>query len=223
MISENDTKGDKELTLEPADPEKETGISETSKRQLKKERSVAKGAVTRKRNDVNGLLADAKPDADKLNAASQLLDTAIEKFVSAHKLYHESLHAEGIEESNEYPKAEVTRVNDLRLRIANVIETVITAEDSVSNLGKPQGHISKASKVSHKSSTLVSSSVTLSSLASARAKAAAKKAALQVEAEKFQKLAALEEEELRLKHRNRRSALKLSWPKQAPRNARILK
>lgn len=183
MISENDTKGDKELTLEPADPEKETGTSETSKRQLKKDRSVSKGVVTRKRNDINELLADAKPDADKLNAATQLLDTAMEKFVTAHEIYHESLHeAEDIEESNEYLKAEVTRVNDLKLRITNVIETespdlppVITAEDSVSNVGKLKGHTSKASKISHKSSTRVSSSVTLSSLASARAKAAAKR------------------------------------------------
>jgi len=134
------------------------------------------------------------PNIDELNKRAQDLETVMEKFRIAHTNYHENLQdEEDIEESNEYFEAERTRVNYLMERIANFIEHqspivphVILPEDSVSNIGKGKTIASNHSKIGHKSGSRTSSSVG-STTSSAKAKAIAKKAALEVEAANLKK------------------------------------
>jgi len=96
-------------------------------------------------------------------------------------------------ESKEDFEAERKRVNYLMERIANFIEHqspivphVILPEDSVSNIGKGKTIAPNHSKIGHKSGSRTSSSVG-STTSSAKAKAIAKKAALEVEAANFKK------------------------------------
>ena len=98
-------------------------------------------------------------------------------------------------------------MNYLIERIMNVIEHqssivshIIDPHDSVSNTGKSKLLSSKHTKISCKSGSRISSSVT-STTSSAKAKAAAKKAALEVEAANYKKKMALQQEELQLQQK----------------------
>ena len=114
-------------------------------RQLKKLRSMAKGLVTRKRNEINELLSTPMPHIDELKKRAHDLETVMEKFHISHENYHQNLKDdEDIEESNEYFEAEQTRVNYLIEGIMNVIDHqssivphIIDPHDSISsNTGK---------------------------------------------------------------------------------------
>ena len=189
-------------------------------RQLKKLRSTAKGLVTRKRNEINELLSSPMPHIDELKKRAQDLETVMEKFQISHENYHQNLKdEEDIEESNEYFEAERTRVNYLIERIMNVIEHqssivshIIDPHDSVSNTGKSKLLSSKHTKISCKSGSRISSSVR-STTSSAKAKAAAKKVALEVEAANYKKKMALQQEELHLQQKQEMLDLEIKLQK----------
>ena len=189
-------------------------------RQLKKLRSTAKGLVTRKRNEINELLSTPMPHIDELKKRAHELETVMEKFQISHGNYHQNLKdEEDIEESNEYLEAEQTRVNYLIERIVNVIEHqssivphIIDPHDSASNTGKSKLLSLKQSKISHKSGSRISSSVR-STTSSAKAKAVAKKAALEVEAANYKKKMALQQEELQLQQKQEMLDLEIELQK----------
>lgn len=171
-------------------------------RQLKKNRSTGKGLVKRKRDEVNELLSTSTPNISELKKKAHELETVMEKFRISHGNYHENLKdKEDIEESNEYFEAKQTRVYLLMERVTNVIEyqssivlPIITPHDSVSNAGESKLFDSKRSKVSCKSGLHISPSVK-STTSNSKARAAAEKAALEVEAVNYKKRMALQQEQ----------------------------
>ena len=112
-------------------------------RELKRNRSNAKRALTKKRNDMKELMTDENNALD-INKILQDLETALGKFIDAHKILHENLHdEEDIEESKDYLNVELERISNLKRSVNEWNERCsyqadvhdVRPEDSVSNVG----------------------------------------------------------------------------------------
>ena len=169
---------------------------------IKAARSFAKTNVTRKVNRLNELLS-ARESADAIQRVQTELNEVLEEFKIAHEAYHSQIKTEGErQESEKYYDSLVELASELEREISSWImqpdaQRLLTAqsayvapEDSVSNAG---------SRDSFRTRSVIGSST--SSTASARARFAAKKAALEAKAATLQKLHDLEIEELRIKQR----------------------
>ena len=174
--------------------------------ETKKARGIAKGVVTRKINEITNLLTDEN-NVDEVNKKANELKEAFENFHAVHRTFHSQLtEREAIEESTSYYDSVFNQVEHLQesvdiwltgmemTQLISSFQVQIRPDDRVSNVGT-HSVVSRASHSSHTSQT----SRTLS--ASARAKAAARKAILEAEAARLKQLHQIEEEELRLRQR----------------------
>ena len=169
---------------------------------LKAACSFAKTNVTRKVNRLNELLS-ARESADAIQRVQTELNEVLEEFKIAHEAYHGQIKTETErQESERYYHWLIELASELEREICSWImqpdaQRLLTAEsayvapdDSVSNAG---------SRDSFHTRSVIESCT--SSTASARARSAAKKAALEAKAATLQKLHDLEIEELRIKQR----------------------
>lgn len=158
---------------------------------LKRDRGIAKGILTKKRNEIESLI-------DKFGSIAGVeiklaeLNSALERLEHVRAFYHETLNDhEDIQDSLDYFNYEELKVKDLISRVQNYqislakeqpekpLTPIVKPSDSISNFG------SKRSSVA-------------SSVSSARAKASARKVKLLTEANALKKMQNLEQEELRL-------------------------
>ena len=177
-------------------------------RELKRNRSNAKRALTKKRNEIKELMTDENNALD-INKILQDLETALGKFIDAHKILHENLHdEEDIEESKDYLNVELERIANLKRSVNEWNERCsyqadvhdVRPEDSVSNVGSHrQSSIRSTSKHSKAGSKVSVASSGASSISFSRAKASAKRARLQAQAASIRRKRALEEEQFRLR------------------------
>jgi len=155
--------------------------------ETKKARGVAKGAATRKINEITDLMIDEN-NVDEVNRKSNELREAFAKFQAAHRTFHGQLRERAaIEESTSYYDSVFDQVEHLQesvdvwltgietTRLMNSFQVQVRPEDSVSSVGT-------RSLVSRASCSARASQSSHTSSASARAKAAAKKAILEAEA-----------------------------------------
>ena len=83
-------------------------------RELKRNRSNAKRALTKKRNEIKELMTDENNALD-INKILQDLETALGKFMDAHKILDENLHdKEDIEEPKDYLNVKLERITNLK-------------------------------------------------------------------------------------------------------------
>ena len=179
--------------------------------QLKKARSASKSKLTRKMNIIKGLMNNP----ENLTAVKDLLDEAqdaVKGFKNAHEAYHKELKSVSEEqESNEYRTLVETAIKefeheiDLWLRQISIdierssvrqpsnLDPTIQPEDSISNVGSQASYRTRSSCNSYPGSTTSES-----------AKATARKAALEAEAETLKRLQELEMEELLLQQRKKK-------------------
>ena len=169
---------------------------------LKAARSFAKTNVTTKVNRLHELLSAREP-ADAIQRVQIELTEVLQEFKSAHEAYHSQIKTERErQESEKYYDLLVELASELEREISSWItqpdaqrlltaqSTYVAPEDSVSNAGSRNSFHTRSAIGSCTSST-----------ASARARSAAKKAALEAKAATLQKLHDLEIEELRIKQR----------------------
>ncbi|PFX33001.1 hypothetical protein AWC38_SpisGene2090 [Stylophora pistillata] len=184
------------------------GIDAESLRNLKQARGRKKGIIISAQEEIKQLLLDSS-HALLVKEKLDTLHRAFQDFVSAHAEYHNQLKKEcDIDESNEYFKlveqangwlvCEISRwvVASNPTTSKNPIEEKVhgndvTPTDLISNAGSRQSRRSGSSFIRSKGSAA-------SSVQSARAKAAAKKAMLKVEAKELENWQALKMEELAL-------------------------
>lgn len=155
-------------------------------RRLKRARSTAKGLITKKQNEIKELLLNIE-NLESIKEKIPELDSVFEEFKAAHEIYHANLSDDcDIDESEEYFAAEMSRVCDLKERIATI---------AASTAQKSQETDDAYDNVSLSSSS--------SSSRSSRSKRdiLAKKAALKAQAALLKKRQALQEEEFRLKQK----------------------
>ena len=177
---------------------------------LKKARSSSKSKLTRKMNIIKGLMSNP----ENLTAVKDLLDEvqdAVKDFQNAHDAYHMELKSVGEEqESIEYRTSVERAIKEfeheidswLRQISINIetssarqptnIDVSIQPEDSISNSGSEASYHTRSSCNSYARSTISES-----------AKATAKRAALEAEAETLKRLQELEIEELLLQQRKK--------------------
>ena len=183
--------------------------------QLKKARSTSKSKLTRKMNIIKGLMNNP----ENLTAVKDLLDEAqdaVKGFKNAHEAYHKELKSVSEEqESNEYRTFVETAIKefeheiDLWLRQISIdierssarqpsnLDATIQPEDSISNVVSQASYRTRSSCNSYPRSTTSES-----------AKATARKAALEAEAETLKRLQELEIEELLLQQRKKELQLR---------------
>ncbi|XP_028407167.1 uncharacterized protein LOC114529553 [Dendronephthya gigantea] len=170
--------------------------------QLKKARSIAKGNVTRKANKVNEILTSCD-NVDSVKEIAKELDEVLKHFEVAHEAYHNLLKEEHeVEESKLYFNSVNELVSEHRTKIQSWLEQpAIQLGQESQNQIQPEDSISTAG--SHKSSRFQTRSIATSvrSSSSARARAAAKQAALEAKANALNKLHELQLEELKIKQK----------------------
>ena len=177
-------------------------------RELKRNRSNAKRALTKKRNEIKELMTNENNALD-VNKKLQDLENALGKFIDAHNILHENLHdEEDIEESKDYFNVELERITNLKQSVNEWNERCsyqvevhdVYPEDSVSNVGSHrQSSIQSTSRCSKAGSKVSVASSGASSISLSRAKASARRARLQAQAASIRKKQALEEEQFRLR------------------------
>lgn len=171
--------------------------------QLRRNRSAAKGRVTRKIKELTELKLSLQ-DVNEARIKAQEFDDVIAIFYAAHDAYHATINNEHeLEESDEYLEIETRRIQNFQQTLKEWIKKFTTEQsrseieiksgDSVSNIGYKGSRRSRISASSSRRSQASSSAH--SSLATAKAK----KAALVAEAAALREHRALEEQELRLK------------------------
>ena len=181
--------------------------------ETKKARSSAKGIVTKKIKEISGLMTE-ESNADEVVKKSAELEQAFKKFQEVHEAFHRQLEdPEPIGESGNYYQSVLNEVEQLQENVDVWLAGVeaswllrsyeIHPEDSISNasLRTVTSHSSRSSRTSLSSHTSHNSS------ASARARAAAKRAILKAEVATLKKLHEIEEEEMKL--RRSKTQLKL--------------
>ena len=167
---------------------------------LKKARSSAKSFMTKKIKEISGLVTD-ESNADEVLKKSAELEQAFKKFQEAHEAFHRQLEDPGpISESGNYYQSVLNKVKQLQENVDNWPAGVeasrllrsceINPEDSISNASlrtvtSRSSHSSRSSRTSHNSS------------ASARVRAAAKRAILKAEVATLERLHETEEEEMK--------------------------
>ena len=181
--------------------------------ETKKARSSAKSIVTKKIKEISGLMTD-EGNADEVLKKSAELEQAFKKFQEAHEAFHRQLEdPDSISESGNYYQSVLNKVEQLQENVdvwlagveaSRLIRSFeINPEDSISNasLRTVTSRSSRSSQSSRSSRTSHNSS------ASARARAAAKRAILKAEVATLKRLHEIEEEEMKL--RQRKTQLKL--------------
>ena len=179
----------------------------------KKARSSAKSFVTKKIKEISGLMTD-ESNADEVLKKSAELEQAFKKFQETHEAFRRQLEdPDPISESGNYYQSVLNKVEQLQenvhiwlagveaSRLLRSCET--TPEDSISNASLR----TVTSRSSHSSHSSRSSRTSHNSSASARARAAAKRAILKAEVATLKRLHEIEEEEMKL--RQRKTQLKL--------------
>ena len=183
-----------------------TGIDAERLRALRQSRSASKGSVTKALNDVRNLMHDCKNIA-LVKEKLKKVKVTVDNFHIAHDAYHQNLTDElTIEESNKYAEIVNQSMTDIinevdrwiaclhillseKLSPATCELLSVKSKDSVSNVG------SRAStKLPHHSCSKISRA---SAFSAAKAKATAKRAALEAEAVSLQNLEAIQKEELK--------------------------
>ena len=182
------------------------GINAEKCAALKLSRGSAKSALTMKRNELTRLMCDMN-NRDAVEESARALENLFVKFEAVHQQFHALLEDEvDQDESNEYYFAEKRRYDETMSKIVSWLSSVdslspswdVTPEDSISCAPRPKenSHVSSRSSRSSRASSR-----------SSRTKAAAKKAALQAEAESLEKSFRLQEEEMLLNQRKRQLEL----------------
>ena len=177
--------------------------------EAKKARSSAKGIVTKKIKEISGLMTE-ESNADEVIKKSAELEQAFKKFQEAHEAFHSQLEdPEPIRESTNYYELVLNEVEQLQENVDVWLAGVeaswllrsydINPEDSISNfsLRTVTSRSSRSSRTSHYFS------------ASARARAAAKRAILKAEVTTLKRLHEIEEEEMKLRQHKTQLFLKL--------------
>ena len=187
------------------------GINSENLRKLKQARGHKKGQVTKAQDEIRELMTD-RLNLSLVKDKLVQLNNLYEEFARAHTAHHNQLKDEcDIDESNEYHNAveqskmqvagaiarwiippEISELN-LPSEVCEVPDDV-TPIDSISNIGSRPG--TKFSRRSRGSNA--------SSVSSARAKAAAKRAVLEAEAANLESFQAIQKEELTLQQRKKR-------------------
>lgn len=170
--------------------------------ELSTARSSAKTNVTTKVYRLNKLLS-ACESADAIQRVQIELNEVLEEFRNAHKAYHSQIKTERErQECEKYYKSLIELASELKREISSWLmepdaqrllraqSALICSKDSVSNAGLHDSF--------HTRSVIGS---TTSSIASAKAISATKKAALELKAATLQKLCDLQIEELRIQQR----------------------
>ena len=183
-------------------------------RELKRNRSNAKRALTKKRNEIKEIMTNENSALD-VDKKLQDLENALGKFIDAHNILHQNLHdEEDIEESKDYFNIELERITNLKQSVNEWNERCsyqvevhdVCPEDSVSNVGSHrQSSTQGTSRCSKAGSKVSVASSGASSISLSRAKASARRARLQAQAASIRRKQALEEEQFRLRKQ------KLSW------------
>ena len=165
--------------------------------QLKQARSTAKGNVTRKANKLNELLT-AGGKVDKIKKIANELDEVSKQFQMAHEAYHHLLKDEKlIKDSTVYFNSVNELVSELKIKIQLWLEQPTNHSEETQTQIQPEDSISTAG--SHKSAR--SQTTSIRSTSSAKAKAAARQAALEAKANALEKLHELQLEELRIQQK----------------------
>ena len=163
--------------------------------QLKRNRSTAKGILTKKRNEIELLINKFESSAAVELKLSEL-KSAFEQLKLSHGNYHDTLtEEEEIQDSLDYLSYEELKVEDLISRLQKCKDSV-EKMNLEGPLGSKSNHSELASNTtkSRKSASSVSSSVS-----NARAKVSARKAGLLAKANMLKKMQSLEQEGLKLK------------------------
>ena len=178
--------------------------------ETKKARSSAKRIVTKKIMEVSGLMTD-ESNADEVLKKSAELEQAFKKFQEKHEAFHRQLEdPDPISESENYYQSVLNKVKQLQENVDIWLAEVKASRLQRSCEISPEDRISNASLrtvTSHSSHSSPSSRTSHNSSASARARAAAKRAILKAEVATLKRLHEIEEEEM--KSRQRKTQLKL--------------
>ena len=172
-------------------------------KQLRRKRSAAKGAITKKIKELTELKTGWQ-SLSEANVRAQEFTDVVNKFYTAHEHYHTTIEDNyDREDSNEYLQIEVQRIQNFQKTLSEWLAN-FTVEQPTLELEVEPGD--SASNVECKSrskarNSMISSQRSLAkSTRSNMAIAAAKKAALVAEAAAFKEHQALEEQELSLKY-----------------------
>jgi hypothetical protein len=179
-----------------ADAADQEGIMAERVRVLKHERGYAKGNVTRKCSLIKDLMTD-KENANVATEKLATLEDTVQDFVYAHRKYHELLtDLADIQDSHVYYSSMMQDLQNFKEDVSqwSVVATTLHGAERVIAAGVQvvQDNISSVSKHSK-----------TSSINSAKAKLAAKRASLLAEASTLQKRQELEFQELRLQQQKR--------------------
>ncbi|CAB4001611.1 Hypothetical predicted protein [Paramuricea clavata] len=197
---------DKEITDETSDQAERLNMTldqavERSE-QLRRNRSAAKGNITKKIKELSELKLTFLDVSEARNKRHEFNDV-VNNFYVAHERYHDAIKDEyDLEDSHEYLQIEIRRIENFQRTLEEWI-TSLSTEHRTLEYDVKSGD--SASNIAYKSrsktrNSVVSSRKTEASTRSSMANATAKKAALKAEAAALNEHRALEEEELRLKH-----------------------
>ena len=173
--------------------------------ELKKQRGIARGKLTRKRTEIENLMQD-QANLETVKDSILKFDEVLVQFKCVHDSYHQQLsNSAEIEASIEYLSLVEENVSEFKANVATWIETVTGADSRESGDREhvevhPEDSVSQVSSVSQ-------------STVSARARAAARRAALEVEAAALRDRRALEQEELLLRYRREELELRTEMAK----------
>ena len=179
------------------------GVLDENLLRLRRSRRAAKGNVTKKITEITLCMSQSPLVEDLLSKAQQFTKT-MEAFKTAHANYHSMLSDEDeIQDSQDYYKSECARIANFQETLNKFItkasaenyESEVRPEDSISNVGSRTHTRSRASYASSRKS----GGGSLAHVHSPRLAAAAKRAALQVDAATLHKQQAIQQEELRLR------------------------
>lgn len=176
-----------------------------SMNKLQKARSLAKGVVTRKINRLHKLMSN-RINLDLVIKINKELKEAFRDFQSAHEEYHSQISQEDEHDhSSQYHALVMEQVT----RLERDINVWLNNENSIRSLNPSEiNPEDSASNVSYVSKRTSSSNSSGRSTASAKAKAAAKKAALETKAAALKTLHELQAEELKLQQKKSQMELK---------------
>ena len=195
------------------------GIDFETGRPLKQNRANAKREVTKTVNKIIEMIGIEDTGLGDMQEMDLRLNLVHEQFQMACRKYHEILVDEGDQdESGAYCNDMEKKISDIRRRMAiwfHSKELVtfgnpgIEPEDSASQVNEKSGKLG----VKKGSSSTVSKLSRISSIAEARAKDAARRAALLAEASVMEEREILDQQELNLKRRKRELELKTELAK----------
>lgn len=154
------------------------GSIKTPEMETKKARSRAKGIVTKKINEISGLMTE-ESNADEVIKKSAKLEHAFKKFQEARDTFHSQLEdPEPIGESGNYYESVLSEVEQLQENVDVWLAGVEASRFLRSYEINPEDSISNAFLRTVISRSSCSSCTSHNSSASARARAAAKRAIL---------------------------------------------